>query len=438
MTSEVRSSDGTRLRVNESGSAGAPTVICVHGYPDDHSLWNGVAAELAERYRVVCYDVRGAGESDRPRSRAAYRLDQLADDLVAVTDAVSPDRPVHLLAHDWGAIQVWHALTGERLTNRVSSFTSISGPCLDHVGDWIRQRLRRPTPRALAELTRQLATSWYIALFQLPVLPALAWRSGLAQNALALLERVGPSAVSDAVNGLQLYRANMLPRLARPGPRSTEVPVQVLAPKQDRFVSVALQTDIAEWVPDLAVRELPGGHWLPRTHPQTVARCAGELIEHAEGGPEARPLRRARVSAARRKPFADHLVVITGAGSGIGRACALEFAEHGADVVVTDIDQDSAGRTAVLAGTLGPGASAYRLDVADGAAVEQFAKVLRDEHGIPDIVINNAGIGMAGPFFDTTVTEWERVIDVNLWGVIHGCRALGGMMVDGGEGGTIV
>lgn len=438
MTSEVRSSDGTRLRVYESGSAGAPTVICVHGYPDDHTLWDDVAVELTERYHVVCYDVRGAGESERPRSRAAYRLDQLADDLVAVIDTVSPDRPVHLLAHDWGAIQAWHALTGERLAHRVSSFTSISGPCLDHAGSWIRERLRKPTPRALGELARQLAASWYIGFFQLPVLPALAWRSGLAQNALALLERIAPPAVSDAVNGVQLYRANMLPRLTRPGSRSTEVPVQVLAPKHDRFVSVALQTEIGQWVPDLAVRELPGGHWLPRTHPQTVARCAGELIEHTEGGPEARPLRRARVSGARRGSFADQLVVITGAGSGIGRACALEFAEHGAEVVVTDIDQESAERTAVLAGTLGPGATAYRLDVADGAAVEQFAKVLRGEHGIPDIVINNAGIGVAGPFFDTTIPEWERVIDVNLWGVIHGCRALGGLMVDGGEGGTIV
>ncbi|MGH3903570.1 MAG: SDR family oxidoreductase [Pseudonocardiaceae bacterium] len=438
MTSEVRSTDGTRLRVHESGSATAPTVICVHGYPDDHTLWDDVTTELAERYHVVRYDVRGAGKSDTPHSQAAYRLDQLADDLVAVIDAVSPDRPAHLLAHDWGAVQAWHALTGERLTNRVSSFTSISGPCLDHAGNWIRERLRRPTPRALGELARQLAASWYIGFFQLPALPALAWRSGLAQNALALLERIDPPAVSDAVNGIQLYRANMLPRLSRPGLRTAEVPVQVLAPRHDRFVSVTLQTDIGQWVPDLAVRELPGGHWLPRTHPRTVARCASELIEHTEGGPEARPLRRARVTGARRGPFADQLVVITGAGSGIGRACALEFAEHGAEVVVTDIDQDSAERTAVLADTLGPGAFAYRLDVADGAAVEQFAKVLRDEHGIPDIVINNAGIGMAGPFFDTTVTEWERVIDVNLWGVIHGCRALGGLMVDGGEGGTIV
>jgi NAD(P)-dependent dehydrogenase (short-subunit alcohol dehydrogenase family) len=131
-------------------------------------------------------------------------------------------------------------------------------------------------------------------------------------------------------------------------------------------------------------------------------------------------------------------VVITGAGSGIGRACALEFAEQGAEVVVTDINHDTAERTAELARTLGPRADAYPLDVSDGGAVEKFGAMLREKHGVPNIVINNAGIGVAGPFLDTTVAEWERVIDVNLWGVIHGCRVLGGLLVEGGQGGTIV
>jgi NAD(P)-dependent dehydrogenase (short-subunit alcohol dehydrogenase family) len=169
-----------------------------------------------------------------------------------------------------------------------------------------------------------------------------------------------------------------------------------------------------------------------------VARCASELIDHVEGGPEARGLRRARNIGAQKKRFADHLVVITGAGSGIGRATALEFAEQGAEVIATDIDQQAAERTAQLASTLGPRAKAYQLDVSDRGAMEKLAVVVRKNSGIPDIVINNAGIGVAGPFFDTTVADWERIIDVNLWGVIHGCQILGGLVVQGGAGGTIV
>jgi NAD(P)-dependent dehydrogenase (short-subunit alcohol dehydrogenase family)/pimeloyl-ACP methyl ester carboxylesterase len=438
MTRDITATDGVTLRVYETGQHSAPTVVCVHGYPDDHTLWDGVTAELGQRYHVVSYDVRGAGESGRPRGRGAYRLDQLAQDLTAVIDAVCPEQQVHLLAHDWGSVQAWHALSGFWLDGRVRSYTSISGPCLDHAGHWLRARLRRPTPRALRELLTQAASSWYITFFQLPLLPELAWRTGLAQRVLALLDDTTAPTVADAVSGLQLYRANMLPRLGTPDARTTDVPVQVLVPQQDPFVSRALQTGIRRWVPNLAIRELSGGHWLPRTHPQAVARCASELIDHAKGGPEPRALRRARHRDHTAKRFEDQLVVITGAGSGIGRATALEFAEHGAEVIVTDIDQYTAERTATLAGTLGPRASAYVLDVSDGGAVEKFSTLLRENHGIPDIVINNAGIGVAGPFLDTTVTDWERVIDVNLWGVIHGCRVLGGLMVEGRAGGTIV
>jgi NAD(P)-dependent dehydrogenase (short-subunit alcohol dehydrogenase family)/pimeloyl-ACP methyl ester carboxylesterase len=438
MIRDITATDGVALRVHESGQPGAPTVVCVHGYPDDHTLWDGVAAELALRYHVVSYDVRGAGESGRPRGRQAYRLHQLTQDLTTVIDTISPDRPVHLLAHDWGAIQAWHAVTGRRMGGRIASYTSISGPCLNHADHWFRARLHRPTPRALRELITQLRSSWYIAFFQLPVLPELAWRTGLAGRVLARMDGACVPTVAAGVNGVQHYRANVAPRLTAPSPRTTDIPVQVLAPQRDRAVSVSLQTDIGRWVPNLAIRELPGGHWLPRTHPHAVARCASELIDHAEGGPEARALRRARRTKHRGQRFEDRLVVITGAGSGIGRATALESAEHGAEVIATDIDLQAAERTALLASTLGPRASAYLLDVSDGGAVEKFGTVLKENHGIPDIVINNAGIGVAGPFLDTTVADWERVIDINLWGVIHGCRVLGGLMVQGGEGGTIV
>lgn len=202
MTRDITATDGVMLRVHESGPSGAPTVVCVHGYPDDHTLWDGVTAGLAQRYHVVAYDVRGAGESGRPRDRHAYRLDQLVRDLAAVIDTVSPDHPVHLLAHDWGSVQAWHAVTGQLLRGRISSYTSISGPCLNHADHWLRARVRRPTPRAFSELVSQLRSSWYIAFFLLPLLPELAWRAGIVQRMLARIDGVGAPAAATGVTGL--------------------------------------------------------------------------------------------------------------------------------------------------------------------------------------------------------------------------------------------
>lgn len=286
-TCQVISTDGVRLAVQCHGAPDAPVLVCVHGYPDDHHVWDLVRDRLLPNYRVVTYDVRGAGESETPRERAAYRLDQLADDLHAVLEVVSPDQPVHLLAHDWGSIQSWHAVTQDRFRDRISSYTSISGPCLDHAGHWLRARLA-PHPTALRELGRQAVSSGYLGFFHLAPLPELAWRSGLGGHLVRLLERIGGASeaggapphrpTSDLVAGLNLYRANLIAHLSRPADRHTTVPVQVLAPTGDVFVSPAVQTDIARWVPALRVRRVCGGHWLPRTHPDVVARHTAEFI----------------------------------------------------------------------------------------------------------------------------------------------------------------
>ena len=83
-------------------------------------------------------------------------------------------------------------------------------------------------------------------------------------------------------------------------------------------------------------------------------------------------------------------------------------------------------------------AHAYQLDVADEAAVHAHADEVAEKHGVPDILINNAGIGQAGPFLATPSKSFTRVIDINLYGVVNGCRAFGAKMVERGSGGHIV
>jgi NAD(P)-dependent dehydrogenase (short-subunit alcohol dehydrogenase family) len=128
--------------------------------------------------------------------------------------------------------------------------------------------------------------------------------------------------------------------------------------------------------------------------------------------------------------FDGALAVVTGAGSGIGRATALRLAESGASVIAADIDLPAAERTIAQAKAVGTGGTAYEVDVSDAAAMEAFAAEVKDAHRVPDIVVNNAGIAVAGSFLDTELDDWHRVVDVNLWGVIHGSRLFGKQMRD--------
>ncbi|MEU9077328.1 SDR family oxidoreductase [Kitasatospora sp. NPDC004745] len=436
-------SGGLALAVFEQGDPDAPTVLLVHGYPDTHAVWDDVAADLARDHHVVRYDVRGAGESGVPTTRDGYRLAQLADDLFAVADAVSPDRPVHVVAHDWGSLQSWEAVTEPGAEHRIASYTTMSGPCLDHMGYWLRHRMRRPTPRHLGQLLHQGVHSWYITAFHLPFLAPGVWRLGLARawpRVLRDLERVTPRADHpqpslrrDAVRGIELYRANFRPALRSPRERPTQVPVQLVTLTRDRYVGTYLSEGLERWVPNLTRRTLHAGHWSALLEQgATVAGLVREFTGRIERGGAQAPQRSARSLGDGR------LVVVTGGGSGIGRATALAFAEDGARVVVCDLDLDAAERTAELASLIGPPAHAYRVDVADGAAVDAFAQAVAAEHGVPDVVVNNAGIGHSGTFLQTTEKEWQRVLDVNLWGVIHGCRAFAALMADRGRGGHLV
>lgn len=291
-------SGGVPLAVFCSGDAAKATLLLVHGYPDTHRVWDSVCRDLAADFHVVRYDVRGSGRSGRPADLAGYRLDQLADDLYAVVGAVSPDRPVHVAAHDWGSILTWHAVTDPRATERIASFTSISGPCLDHVGYWFRRRLTRPTPRHLVQLADQLRRSGYIAVFHLPLIAPLLWRHWLAarwRRFLRLREDVSPrpgypepTLADDAVGGIDLYRANMRTRIRWPEQRHALVPVQVIIPARDHYVSAALAAqDLDRWAPRLSRQIIDATHWSALTEQgTTVARMIGQFAATVPGKPQ--------------------------------------------------------------------------------------------------------------------------------------------------------
>lgn len=446
-TRYVRAGDGTRLAVFEEGNPDGPTVVLVHGWPDSHVLWDSVVAELAPDFRIIRYDSRGAGASDVPKPASAYTVEQLADDFDAVAAAVSPRTPVHVVAHDWGAATLWEVVTRPGAADRVASYTSISGPDPGQLSRYLRDGLARPyQPRRFARALSQGLHFSYMVFFRTALAP-VAMRAFLAEatrryavNAGVPPQRrhQGSTFVDDAANGMKIYRANF-PRVLDGASRDRHVPlpVQLLVNLRDNFVRPYVYQDTPRWVGRLWRRDIRAGHWSPLSHPHVIAAAVTEFVNHIEGAPASRALLRAQVGRAR-KPFGDMLVAVTGAGSGIGRATALAFAEEGAEVVVSDIDEAAVKQTADRIGELGGVAHTYVVDVADAGAVEEFAERVSAAHGVPDIVVNNAGIGVAGSFLDTPADEFDRVLEVNLGGVVNGCRAFARRLVERGTGGHIV
>jgi NAD(P)-dependent dehydrogenase (short-subunit alcohol dehydrogenase family) len=127
-------------------------------------------------------------------------------------------------------------------------------------------------------------------------------------------------------------------------------------------------------------------------------------------------------------------VVVTGAGSGIGAATARRFAGAGSQVVAVDIDGAAAEQTAAACAELGPSGHAERCDVADAAALAALAARIEDEHGPVDVLVNNAGVGIAGPFLSADTADWNWIRSINLDGVAYGCQAFGPAMVARGHG----
>lgn len=137
--------------------------------------------------------------------------------------------------------------------------------------------------------------------------------------------------------------------------------------------------------------------------------------------------------------FDNEVAVVTGAGSGIGREVAVEFAAEGAAVAVADVDEDGGDETVDLIEEAGGDATFVHADVTDVDAVRGMVEAAVEEHGRLDYAVNNAGVGGDSvPTGEYPEETWLRVIDVNLNGVFRCMRAELEQLAEGGEGGAIV
>ena len=129
------------------------------------------------------------------------------------------------------------------------------------------------------------------------------------------------------------------------------------------------------------------------------------------------------------KTFRDRVAVVTGGASGIGRAMAERFAAEGMKIVLADVEEQPLAKAAAEMKSAGAAVLAVRTDVAKAGDMAALAKKTRETFGGAHVLCNNAGVSVAGPIWEKTVQDWEWILGVNLWGVIHGIREFVPMML---------
>ena len=134
----------------------------------------------------------------------------------------------------------------------------------------------------------------------------------------------------------------------------------------------------------------------------------------------------------------NKVVLITGAGSGIGQQTARVFAQQGAHVILADMSDAGLQQTTELLAPLPGSCEQHLCDVSDRKAMAALADQVHQKYSALDVLINNAGIGSAGRFLETSLDTWEKVMDVNLMGVVHGCHYFLPNMVAARNGGSVV
>jgi pimeloyl-ACP methyl ester carboxylesterase len=280
-------SDGVRLNLVKAGPDDGPLVVLLHGFPEFWYGWRHQIGPLADAgYRVVVPDQRGYNRSDKPQALAAYGLDVLAGDILGVIEA-SGRSTAMVVGHDWGGVIAWRFAL--EYPDRVERLLILNAP---HPAAYRRYVLRHAS---------QLRKSWYVLLFQLPVLPErrLARRNWLAlKQALVRTSRPGTFSQDDLANYerawsqpgaihamLNWYRALVGVRFRRLPDARVRVPTNIIWGVRDHFLDSALADEsLALCEQGSLVRLETATHWLQHEFPTAVNRLLLESLSRTAPG----------------------------------------------------------------------------------------------------------------------------------------------------------
>ena len=273
--------NGLQFHALAAGPAAGPLLLLLHGFPETSHGWIKQIVPLAEAgFRVVAPDQRGVGLSSKPGGVVAYRIDALAQDIVAIARALGRER-AQVVGHDWGGVVAWHL--ARHHADLVERVIILDAP---HPAAFSGYLLRHPT---------QMGRSWYMAFFQLPWLPETLLRArDFEWLTQALIGTSRPGAFSSidlaayrtawaqpgALTGmLNWYRALPMGALAPQGDGRIAMPVRLLWGDRDSALEPGLAELSIARCADGEVIHLPEAtHWLHHEEPARVNELLLEFL----------------------------------------------------------------------------------------------------------------------------------------------------------------
>lgn len=287
ITTRTIEANGLTFTIDEAG-AGENVALCLHGFPESRHSWRHQLPLLASLgWRAVAPDLRGYGDSSRPKETSAYRVENLTDDVAAIFDALGARRRL-LIAHDWGAIVAW--------VFAMRKLRDLDGLVVMNV----------PHPAVFSAYMRkpgsgQLKKSWYVFFFQIPVLPEAMMTARRAEAVARAFRDMAVDKARFPDEALEIYRENAL----KPGgmraminwyranfasglkPWSDpvqppiEVPTLMIWGEEDAALDIGLTEGYGPYVRDFTLHRLPDvSHWVQQEAPEAVnARLAAWLSE---------------------------------------------------------------------------------------------------------------------------------------------------------------
>ncbi|SIL80627.1 Probable oxidoreductase EphD [Mycobacteroides abscessus subsp. abscessus] len=283
------------IAVYEDGRRGGETILLCHGWPDNHEMWNEVKPYLVDQFRVLSVDNRGHGQSTKSPDRSFSSAAKLAGDYAAVIDAMSPGKPVHIIAHDWGSAAVWELVSRADAAQYVASFVSVAGPAMGHFADTVRSSFANRSLTGIAKSLAQIFLFSYMPFLTLPFVPKMLSRFAsekLLRRGVSLLEgipqdrvHVSAECAEDMAGGVSIYRAAVRSDLWRGHSAPVSVPVAAFVGSRDPVIRRFSYGELTQCIGQAKLVVLKGGHWLPLSRPAEIASAAIELIQNRDATP---------------------------------------------------------------------------------------------------------------------------------------------------------